>query len=32
MKKLLSFIASDNLLNQLGDGWDELNKILQNIN
>ncbi len=29
MKRLLSFIASDNLLNQIGDGWNELNKILQ---
>ncbi len=29
MKKLLSFIASDNHLDQIGDGWNELDKILQ---
>jgi sugar phosphate isomerase/epimerase len=29
MKKLLSFIASDSYLDQVGDGWNELDKILQ---
>lgn len=29
MKKLLSFIASDNYLDEIGDGWNELNKILK---
>jgi hypothetical protein len=29
MKKLLSFIASDNYLDQIGDGWNGLDKILQ---
>ena len=29
MKKLLSFIASDSYLDQIGDGWNELDKILQ---
>ena len=29
MKKLLSFIASDSYLKEIGDGWNELDKILQ---
>ena len=29
MKRLLSFIPSEKLLNQIGDRWNELNKILQ---
>lgn len=29
MKKLLSFIAADSYLEEIGDGWNELDKILQ---